>query len=120
MANFQELVQMFNDGKLGDLLVEKFNGEIGRRFPRKDADSIIGFRSQEATPSANEIRKTVKNHYEKLGYTVEIGTSDGKNCVGLIISHTVRRLGQVSVIITTPYPHDGNLWNLRMTCEVQD
>jgi hypothetical protein len=118
MADISSLVQMFNDGKLGDLLVERFCGEIGHRFPKKDADSIISFQSQEATPGANEIRNTVKSYYEKLGYVVETVATDGKNCVGLIIRNPNHRLGFVSVIITTPYPHGGNHRNVRMTCEI--
>ncbi len=117
--SFANLAQMFNDGKLSELLKTKFSGKIGHQYPMKDSEVIISFPSPEKTPTAEAIRQAVNEHYTLLGYEVERGSMDSRNGPCFLMRHRSTSIpGFVSVIMTIPYPNDGHHNNLALNCEI--
>ena len=104
MASLIELVKLNNEGDLGKMLTEKFKGEIGRLLPRKDMEFMIGFASREATPSPEDIRETVTEHYTRLGYKVEPEEYQRKHGFDAIVFFDTRDQGCIYIVITTFYP----------------
>ncbi len=121
MPNFRELVELNRNGDLGKLLAEKFHGEIGKLQPRKDADFIIGFKSETLTPSTEGIKATITKHYEKLGFVVENPEIAG-GMFECIIHDGNRETGFVKLVVTTRYPLQigGHHHYARITTEVYE
>jgi len=120
MASAKALEALFNEGKLGELLVQAFGGTRGRvEDGNKDSDFLIVFESEAKTPSAEAIAKTVTEHYWTLGYDIE--KVDTRNdCFEAFISYGRHRMNAcvVGVIITALYPYEigANRASLRATC----
>jgi hypothetical protein len=119
MASSQELWQLFTEGKLVELLASTFGGESRRLDDVKDSDFIMSFGGVEQTPNAQQVAEAVKMYYIGLGYKVDDRRSGGGKCFEAFVHHDRHLPGGcvVSVVITIPYPLDGNRANLRATCE---
>ncbi len=104
MASLTELIELNNNGDLGNLLAQKFNGQIGRQYPRKDSEFMIGFASQEVTPPAEKIAKVVTEHYTGLGYKVEPDKHQGRDCFQALVFFKAKDQGCTHIVITTFYP----------------
>lgn len=118
-ASWEELQSLFVDGKLAELLANKFGGRYGHLYPMKDSDFIMSFGDAPKTPTAQQVAKAVTEYYVGLGYVVEDQDPGRATYFGAIIS-CGRHLSDcpaMSMIITVPYPHDGNRANLRASCE---
>lgn len=117
MASLKGLVDSNNNGELGKMLAQKFNGECGRTYPRQDADLIIVFESEEKTPSAKDIEGAVTEFYTKLGYQVEKGDCPPDMFEAAVFCGE-KVGGAIFVVISTNYPLDGTRNHLRVTTDV--
>ncbi len=112
-------MELFNEGKLGELLVRAFGGGRSRLYPIQDSEFLILFESDEETPDIETIAKTVKEHYWNLGYDIENQRINGDRFEA-IISYDRRKMNGccVGLVITTHYPFDigANRTSLRATC----
>lgn len=118
MPSSRELQSFFNKGALRQLLAKEFGGKTGRLNLEEDSDFIMSFDGPKKTPDVDQVGKAVKDYYTSLGYEVEEQGPRGK-CFEALISHERHSDDGrvVSVVITVPYPHDGNRANLRASCE---
>ncbi len=117
MASLPELVELFNQGSLGKMLAERFNGQRGYTFPNADSDLIVVFERMEDVPGVVAIRTAVKSHYEGMGYVIEDDetTNDERiYCAHVFCGEKDR--GYVQIFITTGYkPTTGNKPNIQIT-----
>jgi hypothetical protein len=104
MASFEELIQLNKDGHLSNFLAHRFNGEIGHTSPTKDSDVIIAFESTEKTPYGQDIETAIKEHYSRLGYTLEIIGIITKYSLGAFLYFKDKKIGNIIITITTHYP----------------
>lgn len=105
MASSPELVQLFNDGALGDLIAREFGGEKGHTLPRKDADFLVTFSDAESVPSKVALTGCANRFFVEKGYSVELRSSGGKTIMFLV--YFIRDQGAVTVTITSPYGQEG-------------
>lgn len=105
MASSQELVDLFNEGALGDLIAKEFGGEKGHTPPRKDADFLVVFSDAQRVPSLIGLITCIKTFYTEKGYSVDLVSSGGKTSVLLVYFN--RDQGAVTVTITGPYSQEG-------------
>ncbi len=50
---------LFNEGKLGELLVRAFGGVRGHTDSVQDSEFLVVFESNKKTPNIDDVRKTV-------------------------------------------------------------
>jgi len=122
MPSRNELIEIFQNGELGQLLAREFQGQIGQTDKMKDSDFLVVFKSEEKTPNAIMVAETVTQFYTSKGYEVKPDENSDSNYFAALIFHNrnVRETTCVSVIITTRYftaKKDGCA-NLRATCEI--
>jgi hypothetical protein len=115
MSTPQKLVQLSNDGELGRLLAEKFNGQVGHTSGRKDADFLVIFESEEKTPVVEKISEIITGHYTGLGFKVKVVYAFAGELSLMIICDESQGLAYFTVTITTLYPHGGRANTLRAT-----
>lgn len=127
MASSKELVALFMEGKLGELLVRRFGGKRGYTRPNRDSDFLLAFKTEEETPSANHIARhiarTVTEYYGGLGYVVKPNVHQSQECFQANIFYSLKEGISVGVVITTHYPNVGDpsilrRANLRVTCTI--
>jgi len=118
LKSARELVTLFNEGALGKILAERFNGKAGRLYPRKDDEFIMGFESDSVTPTVEQIAKAVSELYVSRGYKLSDTRLNGEqgNYMTIVSANGVEECMFV-VVITTRYPHDHNRNYLRVTTD---
>ncbi len=104
MASLKELVDLFNNGALGKMLAERFHGERGHVYPRQDSEFVIGFASEEATPSGEAIGIAVTEFYQGLGYVVKVLRYNDPDVFVANVYCPKENFGVILVNITTKYP----------------
>ncbi|MEY2702668.1 MAG: hypothetical protein RLY43_1304 [Bacteroidota bacterium] len=71
MASNEDLNQMFNEGRLGAFLADKFRGRLSAPYPRRDSDFMIIFESETEVPDIESLKDAVHGLYETQGYKIE-------------------------------------------------
>lgn len=122
MPSFKKLVESNDRGDLGAMLAKQFGGERGRTYPRGDSEFIVGFASEEQTPSIDQLRQAVAIFYGQLGYAVEMSKGSPPDVLEFFVfcHGTTKEENSIFVIISTRYRLDkgGKRENVRVNTEV--
>jgi hypothetical protein len=116
MASDRELIQLSNEGDLGNLIAETFQGRLGHADGRLDADRVITFESDANTPTSRQIHALVLQHYKTLGYDIELEMEGFNMCVGSVRKFDSMN-GLITMTISTNYPLDGTCNHVRVTTD---
>ena len=105
MASNEELNEMFNRGDLGAFLVERFQGNLGFLYPRKDSDFIVTFKSEEKVPPVDSLENALRLFYSEKGYYIANLQKHDENSLefGVYFDDVTRF--SIFVVITTNYPN---------------
>ena len=118
MASAQEMVRLFNDGALGTFLIETFGGRLGDLHPRKDADFVIIYDSEDGVPESSALRERIERFYTGKGYIVKMGRPENGSVVGMIRYQETDAVW-VNLNITTHWPLQSGKNNaIRVSCNV--
>jgi len=125
MSSRKELIELFQNGELGQLLEQEFHGQIDQTCPTKemkDLDFLVVFESEEKTPDARMIAEKVTQFYTSKGYEVKPDENSDSNYFGALIFYhrNAREATCASVSVTTRYftSEKNGYTSLRATCEI--
>lgn len=113
LPNAADLHDLFNQGELGNLIAEKFNGTCGDRPGNQDSYFLIIFESEESVPEGLRLAGVILEHYTALGYTIQQGeVSRDKYCAHF---HAHGHSGPVEFVAITKTLHEQKLKALQIT-----
>lgn len=122
MSSLPKMIELNNEGHLGQMLAENLDGERGYIYPRGDSEFVISFSSEEVTPSVEEVKDLVVESYSQLGYEVEVVKNSPPDMFEAYIfcSRTRKEEGSIYVVISTRYPivMGGSKNHIRVTTNV--
>ena len=122
MSSRKELIELFQNGELGQLLAREFQGQVGQTDKMKDSDFLVVFKSEEKTPDARMIAEKVTQFYTSKGYEVKPDENSDSNYFGALIFYhrNAREATCASVSVTTRYftSEKNGYTSLRATCEI--
>jgi oligoribonuclease NrnB/cAMP/cGMP phosphodiesterase (DHH superfamily) len=121
MSTLERMCELYNENRLGSLIAEKFNGEVGHWDKEAcDIDFIVVFSKKTSTPTVDDLEKVIQEEYsEKEGFNVKC---TGNSAIGTIDLVVRSKEGSILMVatITTFYPNSCNGWkaSVRVTTSV--
>jgi hypothetical protein len=113
----KKLVELSNEGRLGETIAEKLRGERGHTYPRKDADFLVIFDKEQGPPTVDQLEEVVVSFFKTLEYKVFVDKITQHEAIQFRITVDDDLELVLFINISTGYPFDGANNAIRVTTD---